>query len=262
MGAKQSSQRSGPQTNGIISGTFVRGLRNIVRISSSSGQSSQPKIQRKECVSCFEDKPLSQYIYASRGCRREHRPDVCSRCYRAWIQSSIEEHGARITCAQCTTELRSFEIAKFVDRDTFDRWKMLAAVAMIEGDPDFAWCAHGCGSGQLREGGENVMMCNYCHRSTCLVHRLPWHIGLTCQEFDAKLLQEEPGMIERLRLLDDSLQPGAREESASIRLMIGITKRCPGCGVHIQKNGGCDRMRCVKCDKIFLWSKVKPIFAQ
>lgn len=32
---------------------------------------------------------------------------------------------------------------------------------------------------------------------------------------------------------------------------------CPGCHSPIEKNGGCDEMRCVRCQTFFYWSKVR-----
>jgi hypothetical protein len=34
-------------------------------------------------------------------------------------------------------------------------------------------------------------------------------------------------------------------------------KKCPGCGEYIEKNGGCDHMRC-RCGYNFWWSTRKP----
>ncbi len=34
-----------------------------------------------------------------------------------------------------------------------------------------------------------------------------------------------------------------------------FTLRCPGCNVPIQKNGGCNLMRCSRCKKPFYWTK-------
>lgn len=38
--------------------------------------------------------------------------------------------------------------------------------------------------------------------------------------------------------------------------------RCPGCNVPIEKDGGCDKMICIRCQKHFYWSKAKTYFYQ
>merc|ERR1719464_1203808 len=42
-----------------------------------------------------------------------------------------------------------------------------------------------------------------------------------------------------------------------VLLSSGAIKRCPRCGVIVQKNGGCDHMTC-RCRHEFWWSTLRP----
>lgn len=57
---------------------------------------------------------------------------------------------------------------------------------------------------------------------------MPWHAGLTCEQYDA-------GQVER-----------NRQEAASAEFLATKTKVCPNprCGVHVDKYTGCDHVQC------------------
>ena len=48
-------------------------------------------------------------------------------------------------------------------------------------------------------------------------------------------------------------------ESANARSLLGSaapaakTKNCPGCGIHVEKNGGCNHITCLNCDTHWCW---------
>ena len=74
-------------------------------------------------------------------------------------------------------------------------------------------------------------------------HRNDLHFPLLCEEFDKILKLPHIGMMMAKR---------RRQEKASNGLKLDV-KPCPACGEYIEKNGGCNHMRCVKCDSHFCW---------
>jgi len=75
------------------------------------------------------------------------------------------------------------------------------------------------------------MICCRCKASSCFFHDIPWHKGLTCQQYD-NLLKEE--------------------EKANDDYKLKNTKKCPKCTYPIEKNDGCDKMVCT-CKYEFCW---------
>jgi len=73
-----------------------------------------------------------------------------------------------------------------------------------------------------------MMVCNACQFKTCTFHKLPWHEGMTCAEFDALESQ-----VDRLM-----------EEEATAKLLAKISKICPSCKQCITKDHGCDHIEC------------------
>ncbi|KAI1272617.1 hypothetical protein F5Y07DRAFT_403216 [Xylaria sp. FL0933] len=258
MGAGQSIQSSDSQPNGSTSNGFARSIQEMMKVSRTTGQSIRSRILRqKQCTSCFENKPKSEFKHATRRCKRAHKSDVCLSCLETWIRSSLENNGTQITCPQCASALGTTQMREFADRATYERWDTLSRKELLEASPYFVWCAHGCGSGQTHSESHNKMDCRQCHKLTCARHKIPWHSELTCQEFEETVLR--PGPAERLRLLNEHLQQRARQDRASLRLIYVISKPCPRCGVHIQKKGGCNHMVCSRCRKTFLWGRPVPI---
>ncbi|KAI1128199.1 hypothetical protein F5Y10DRAFT_179608 [Nemania abortiva] len=148
--------------------------------------------QRRACMTCLEMRSERRYRFTSVRCVGHHEPDVCSQCVRDWVRSSIGDRGTRITCPQCPVQLNYFEVQALADNDTFVRYSTLVVNGILEQEPDFVWCAHACGSGQLHTGGlrRPIMTCHHCHKATCVAHRLRYHHGFTCQEYDEWLLPE------------------------------------------------------------------------
>ncbi len=118
---------------------------------------------------------------------------------------------------------------EFTDR--LDRYQQKALVAAFRNIPDFAMClGSGCESGQIHVGGDGnpIMTCTTCHFKTCFTHKMPWHTGQTCSEYDE--LQKER----------------MEQEAASKKFIADTAKICPNpsCGYAITKTVGCDHMTC------------------
>jgi IBR domain, a half RING-finger domain len=129
------------------------------------------------------------------------------------------------TCLFLFPNLRAFYLTS-VDR--FDQKSLLAAFRDM---PNFAMClGPGCDSGQIHETGhaQPIMTCTICQFKTCFTHKMPWHKGQTCAQYD---FQRKERM---------------EQEAASEKLIARITKKCPNpkCGHGIEKKGGCDHMTC------------------
>ncbi|KAK1248174.1 hypothetical protein MKX08_006394 [Trichoderma sp. CBMAI-0020] len=134
-----------------------------------------------------------------------------------------------IKCPECGAVLQYQDIQKFADNETQKKLDTLMVQRAIQDDASFLWCSSDCGFGQLHEGGsdEPIMRCNSCGNLTCFNHKKPWHKGLTCEEFDEK---------------EAASARHKKEDAASTKTIKRVTKPCPKCKVHIQKNGGCSHM--------------------
>jgi hypothetical protein len=70
------------------------------------------------------------------------------------------------------------------DKKLLEKYDRFILQRQLEKMEEFIWCAHGCGMGQLNDGGHenNIVTCAKCYKKTCFIHKTKWHEGLTCSE--------------------------------------------------------------------------------
>lgn len=98
--------------------------------------------------------------------------------------------------------------------------------------PEYRRCiSPGCDGGQLHDAGDAapIMTCIACGHKMCFTHRVVWHTGLTCADFDTS---KETKTQTRERV--------SREE-VEVRKTV---RPCRGCNVDSEKAGGCENMCC------------------
>jgi len=99
----------------------------------------------------------------------------------------------------------------------------------LRSQPSFRWCSNpaGCGSGCELDGDVEKLSffkCRDCKFMTCINHRVPWHSGKTCAEFDQQI--------------------ASNEETSNTVWKLSNSKKCPKCKRDIEKADGCDVMAC------------------
>jgi hypothetical protein len=207
--------------------------------------------ESKLCVVCLEDCDADTFPEMSLSGSCNHKVDACTKCVAAHINSQINESPARISCTSCLEPLGFDAVKLYASAEAFDRYLHPKLTLLVNSrctdlqsrydrffvmetfkdDPSFAMCLRpSCDSGQLHTGGdgEPIMTCNTCHFKTCFVHKLPWHSGNTCAEYDT----------DRKEKLE--------QEAATKEFLKKETKVCPNpkCGLNVVKISGCDHMTC------------------
>jgi len=75
-----------------------------------------------------------------------------------------------------------------------------------------------------------MMTCFNCKFTTYIRHSVPWHKGLTCEQYDLQIHKEQ---TERWA-----------QEAATVDLLATTSIVCPKCGNGVTKSVGCDHIRC------------------
>ena len=156
-------------------------------------KASKSPVTLKACDICVEERPLSEFPSAPITATCTHDfGSTCKECIRRHLATQLSSRGdAALTCI-CNEPLTAHDVQRNADRADFARYCERATLNAVEQDPRFVWCpANGCGEGQIHRYGaeEPIVTCFRCRLRFCFEHRVPWHEGLTCHEYE----QQENG---------------------------------------------------------------------
>ncbi|KAI7332765.1 hypothetical protein KC315_g4501 [Hortaea werneckii] len=87
----------------------------------------------------------------------------------------------------------------------------------------------------------DIFQCHACGARACGPCDRPYHDGESCVQYQHRIRDR----------LD--------EEDQTLQTIQKSTRKCPACGVNIQKNGGCPYMICHKCKTSFCWTCMQEI---
>jgi len=191
------------------------------------------------CGTCLEEKTNDEFLLGkiTSTCRHEEidildntiedRHRICRDCLQGWLRARSDRWGSsppRCPIAGCNQVLSYTDARKHMTEDMFQRYDYLVLRTTLGQLDEFVWCLNpDCQSGQLHYPEAEwcpEFQCGGCQRRYCLTHRMPWHEGQTCEEFDRRT---------HGRRRDDSEAEG---------------RSCPRCKKRIYKEIGCDHMTC------------------
>lgn len=71
------------------------------------------------------------------------------------------------------------------------------------------------------------MICFACKFVMCYTHERPWHVGLTCDEYNEQAQKQQMEIMDSEKAIENTF------------------RQCPACNVPIEKaHGTCNHMRC------------------
>lgn len=178
-----------------------------------------------------------------------HASTTCAPCLEQHISHAVQSQGSTmLTCpdSECRQMMEYADVVRGArnNRACLDRYEALLLRRTLEKEPNFRWCKSStCNWGQVHEGGTAapIVICQACRARSCFTHDIPWHIGLTCEQYAAQRANTR-----------------AAEDQASQEYIGKHAKTCPNpsCGRRIEKSQGCDHMTCRRpagCGHEFCW---------
>ena len=228
--------------------------------------------QKYDCTTCGRTLTASSFpkYLPTDDCR--HLINTCRSCLKQWLAVQVENTTYdSISCPECPEIMQNSDMKLHAATDTYKRFDDLDRRGIADKTPGWRWClSTRCRAGQvhhapiqphhsindlgpLRETAvrvkksddfvpvPNLCTCHKCGAKACANCDRPWHEGETCDEFQKRL----------------KAQNVANEEAASQKTIQQASKPCPGCKANIQRNGGCDAMRCI-CGAHFCFLCLRP----
>ncbi len=215
-----------------------------------------------ECLVCGEQFPSTERLET----HCWHIIDYCAKCTETWLSTQLKLNApTAVYCPadDCLEKLAPEDFEGYLPFDVVCRVKMQYFAALLRG---FICPAESCGTMISENDQLSFVNCGSCRLRVCMSCRSAWHSGITCEQYQTDLVQrsedqaiederiaEEAEAEERAREeenrqareAEDRLQvQRTKDENASTRYKQAQTTSCPGCGVPIQKNGGCDHITC------------------
>ncbi|OQR96619.1 RING-finger-containing E3 ubiquitin ligase, partial [Thraustotheca clavata] len=187
------------------------------------------------CQICLEYVDVSS-TYPLSACG--HR--FCVECINAYLESKINDGLIHPKCfymptatgdteAQpCQVLITSDDIQTLVSTSVYEKYEKFK---FVKTHADARECPF-CNFVQVGRGpNDPVMECIKCSKIFCYTHSNA-HPTTSCIEYEVKMRAEEK--INQAKISQ-------------------ISKPCPGCKNPVEKNGGCNQMKCIQCGCHFCW---------
>jgi IBR domain, a half RING-finger domain len=263
-----------------------------------------PEIEHT-CTICYECLPVGDFPAApiTSTCLLEfHRIEdesfVCKSCINGSIDAQLSvSKPDEFSCPSCKQRMGHQDIKNWTENEVFEKYDHMITLQAIQEDGSFIRCWRPeCGGGQFHDGEAEfpIVICQECGAMTCYRHSgLPWHEGLTCDEFEnpdtaIRMLQDlindlkfesrvkgatssrsQAQMTDRNTELESKLDIARRlrserraflasgSDKLGAKTVAELTKRCPQCHSPVEKTGGCKHMKC-RCGFEFCYGCLVP----
>lgn len=180
------------------------------------------------CDICVDDKSITNDMFKILGCNHSY----CKNCITKYISSKLQENISRISCpvTSCYGVLEPHDCGSILPNDVLVRWGDVLCESMIMRYEKTYCPFKDCSALFIDECVDVVrdIKCPECRRYFCAKCKVPWHLGIVCEEFEK--LNKDEREIEGLQLL----QLVKSQE----------WQRCPSCRMYVGRSEGCAQMRC------------------
>ncbi|XP_070570683.1 ankyrin repeat and IBR domain-containing protein 1-like isoform X2 [Ptychodera flava] len=197
----------------------------------------------------------------------------CRICWESYLTGKIQEGDAHnILCPayNCTKLVPLETIENLVSRDMARRYLQFDIKAFVDSNPHIKWCpAPGCGRAVKYPEGEATARGSASNYSA----PPPTSKSVDCGTghffcWDCLGEAHEPCSCENLKIWHEKITEIKPEElsnttkdsesAANFLWLVTNSKPCPKCNSPIQKNEGCNHMKCTKCKYDFCWVCLEP----
>ncbi|XP_004307158.1 PREDICTED: probable E3 ubiquitin-protein ligase RNF217-like [Fragaria vesca subsp. vesca] len=186
------------------------------------------------CEICLETKSAHE-SFGIKNCTHVY----CTDCVVKYVDSKLEQNIASIGCLvpDCNKGSLDPEHCRLILKpEVFEKWGKWLCEDVITGSLKF-YCPFKDCSTMLIDDGEEVVReseCPSCKRLFCAQCKVPWHTGITCEEF--KKLNK-----------DDTAKEDIKMERLAYKKH---WRKCPRCGIYVERTGGCSTVHC-RCGTYF-----------
>ncbi|XP_002734676.1 ankyrin repeat and IBR domain-containing protein 1-like [Saccoglossus kowalevskii] len=197
----------------------------------------------------------------------------CRECWQSYLTGKIQEgnaHNIRCPAFDCTKLVPLETIENLVSRDMARRYLLFDIKAFVDSNPHIKWCpAPGCGRAvkypgvdtPVRGTATNYLSSPQTSQSVDCGqgHFFCWDcLGEAHEPCSCENLKKWHEKIAEVKPEELSNTTKDSESAANFLWLVTNSKPCPKCSSPIQKNEGCNHMKCTKCKYDFCWVCLEP----
>ncbi|OMO70534.1 Zinc finger, RING-type [Corchorus capsularis] len=180
--ATSSRVRIGLSTQLQISQNLNSSRKGKEKETGESSNSNQTDDWNSLCRICMDVKPIGE-MFRSNTCSHL----FCTDCIGKYIAAKLQENISMIECPEvnCKVALEPQFCRSIVPGEVFDRWENALCESVILASQKFYCPFKDCSAMLVDDGVNNVVEaeCPNCHRMFCAQCKVPWHGGISCDEF-------------------------------------------------------------------------------
>ncbi|XP_055938301.1 ankyrin repeat and IBR domain-containing protein 1-like [Argiope bruennichi] len=193
----------------------------------------------------------------------------CRECWKVYLTAKIvdgESHNILCPAFNCSYVVPADVIENLVSADMVKRYLQFDIKAFVESNPTMKWCPYpGCARAvklpDIEKINDEILAISFStppsmsHSVDCgNGHYFCWeclgeaHAPCGCekwQEWHSKIAEIKPQELKNTY--------AESEEAENSLWMVTNSKPCPNCKCPIQRNEGCNHMKCSKCKYEFCW---------
>ncbi|ANB15420.1 E3 ubiquitin-protein ligase HEL1 [Sugiyamaella lignohabitans] len=171
---------------------------------------------------------------------------ACLNCYRYYLTQKISEEGQsrNIRCpgdSKCALLVDERAVKAVVLPETYQRYLYALVATFVDGNQHYKWCpAPDC---------DNAIECNVDFQD---LKKVVPSVKCSCGHefcFGCGDDEHQPAMC----VLVKKWRQKCKDDSETANWIAANTHDCPNCKAVIEKNGGCNHMKCRKCKHEFCW---------
>lgn len=189
----------------------------------------------------------------------------CNECLKRLCEVKINDGSKSIECAEigCEAELPVSLIQDLVTKELYDKFDKTMLVKAVEAISNSTYCPIAlCQYPIVDPPDDNgLAVCPMCVYAFCVFCKKGYHGIENCDitiDEKKKLAEayknaplQEKSEMEKLYGKKKLIELVANAETE--KWIKRNSQKCPACRVNIEKNDGCNKMQCLKCNAFFCW---------
>ena len=188
------------------------------------------------CCICQGEFSDEVYLFCNHG--------FCRDCVTGWISSQISRKElATCPIPDCKQEIESSIVELLIGKEQYQKYDQNRLDTLLAREFVMFYCpGKGCnGIVSVQDGSVLNVQCPECRKAYCFRCKVEWHSGTNCEKYQ------------------QWAQENKQADALTFKLLNQINaKQCPQCQTWIEKNQGCDHIKCGKCQYNFWWSSLQP----